>query len=64
MALPILFYLLFRFAQVGSIQLSEANKLSGDVAHELSGLSEYRGYPGGGIHETDKTATGDPENEI
>jgi len=45
-------------------KVSEANKLSGDVARELSGLNGYCGYPGGGIHETDKIATGDPENEI
>ena len=42
----------------------ETNKLSGNVAHDLSGLNEYRGYKGGGIHEADRTATGDPENEI
>ena len=40
------------------------NKLSGNVAHELSGLDGYHGYQGGGIHETDRIATGDPEDEI
>ena len=44
--------------------MSEANKLSGYVAHDLSGLDRYCGYQGGGIHETDKIAAGDPENAI
>ncbi len=39
----------------------ETNKLSGYVAHDLSSLNESHGYQGGGIHETDKTVTGDPE---
>ena len=42
----------------------ETNKMSGYVAHDLSGQNGYRGYQGGDIHETDRTATGDPENEI
>jgi len=36
-------------------------KLSGYVAHKLSGRN---GLQGGGGHETDKVATGDPDDEI
>jgi hypothetical protein len=39
----------------------ETNKLSGYVAHNLSGRNGIRG---GGDHETDRVATGDPDDEI
>jgi hypothetical protein len=53
-----------KICQTGIYQVSETNKLSGNVAHDLSGWDEYNGYHGGGIHETDRIVTGDPENEI
>ena len=37
-----------------------ANKLSGLVAHDLSGFKCTQG----GAYETDRVATGDPEDEI
>ena len=44
--------------------VSETNKLSGNVAHDLSGLIGYHGNHGGDVHETDRIVPGDPEHEI
>jgi hypothetical protein len=56
--------LFMRFCQWKFAKLSGTNKLSGNVARDLSGSNGYHGYHGGGVHETDRIVTGDPENEI
>jgi len=38
--------------------------MSGNVAHDLSGLNEYHGHSGGDPHDTDKIATGDSDYEV
>jgi hypothetical protein len=44
--------------QTSKIEVSRTNKLSGSVAHELSGFMISLGGRQGDGHETDKIATG------